>query len=70
MVGQEDLELLQRGGDRIAAVARYRLEQLTASASVAASRVTTGAVTISRRATSACGWGPMVSTMRSTLYCW
>ena len=40
------------------------------SARVPASRVTTGAVTISRRATSACGCGPRVSIMRSTLYCW
>ena len=32
--------------------------------------VTTGAVTMRRRATSACGCGPMVSIMRRTLYCW
>jgi len=41
-----------------------------ASANVEASLVTTGAVTMSRRATSACAWGPIVSTMRRTLYCW
>ena len=41
-----------------------------ASAKVEASRVTTGAVTISLRATSACGCGPIVSIIRSTLYCW
>ena len=41
-----------------------------ASASAAARRVTTGAVTTRCRATSACGCGPVVSIRRMTLYCW